>query len=355
MPRQQIRFCTAPDGVRIAYAVSGDGPPLLKAANWLNHLEYDWESPVWRRWLEEVSRHHTLIRYDERGCGLSDWEVENLSFESWVQDLETVAAAAGLERFPLFGCSQGAPIAVAYAVRHPERVSRLVLHGSYARGWLKRNPTPEKREEAETMSKLAEIGWGKENPAFRQFFTTLFIPDGTPEQHKWFNELERVSTSPQMAARFFRVLNEIDVSDLAPRVSCPTLVFHSRQDGRVPFSEGRLVAGLIPGARFVPLESRNHIVLDNESEWKRWLEEMRAFLSDGAAAGGAFAGLTPRERGLVELIAQGLDNAQCAARLGLSDKTVRNHVTSLYAKLAVENRARLIVLAREAGFGRAGP
>jgi pimeloyl-ACP methyl ester carboxylesterase len=353
MSRQQIRFCTAPDGVRIAYAVSGEGPPLLKAANWLNHLEYDWESPVWRRWLEEVSRHHTLIRYDERGCGLSDWEVEDLSFESWVQDLEAVAEAAGLERFPLFGVSQGAPIAVAYAVRHPERVSRMVLHGSYARGWLKRNPTPQHREEAETMSKLAEIGWGKENPAFRQFFTTLFIPEGTPEQHKWFNELERVSTSPQNAARFFRVLNEIDVSELAPRVSCPTLVFHSRNDARVPFAEGRLLAGLIPGARFAPLESRNHIVLDNESEWKRWLAEMREFLAEGAAAGGAFAALTPRERELVELVAQGLDNAQCAARLGMSDKTVRNHVAALYAKLEVENRGRLIVLAREAGFGRA--
>jgi pimeloyl-ACP methyl ester carboxylesterase/DNA-binding CsgD family transcriptional regulator len=351
MSRQQIRFCTAPDGVRIAYAVSGQGPPLLKAANWLNHLEYDWESPVWRRWLEEVSRHHTLIRYDERGCGLSDWDVEDLSFEAWVQDLETVAQATGLSRFPLLGSSQGAPIAIAYAVRHPEHVSRLVLHGAYARGFLKRNPTPEKREEAETMIKLAEIGWGKENPAFRQFFTTLFIPDGTPEQHKWFNELERVSTSPQVAARFFRVLNEIDVSGIVPQVACPTLVSHSRQDARVPFEEGRLVASLIPGARFVPLESRNHIVLDHEGEWKRWVGEMLAFLADGPVSG-AFAALTPRERELVGLIAQGLDNAQCAARLGMSDKTVRNHVAHLYSKLEIENRARLIVLARDAGFGR---
>ncbi|HTQ73186.1 MAG TPA: alpha/beta fold hydrolase [Burkholderiales bacterium] len=353
MPRQQIRFCTAPDGVRIAYAVSGEGPPLLKAANWLNHLEYDWESPVWRRWLEEVSRHHTLIRYDERGCGLSDWDVEDLSFEAWIQDLETVARAAGLERFPLLGSSQGAPIAIAYAVRHPERVSHLVLHGAYARGFLRRNPTPAHREEAETMIKLAELGWGKENPAWRQFFTTQFIPGGTPEQHDWFNELERVSTSPAVAARFLRVLNEIDVSEVAPKVACPTLVSHSREDARVPFSEGRLVAGLIPGARFVPLDSRNHIVLEHEREWRRWLDEMHAFLPTGPAGGAAFTGLTPRERALVELVAQGLDNAQCAARLGLSEKTVRNHVASVYAKLEVENRARLIVLAREAGFGRA--
>jgi pimeloyl-ACP methyl ester carboxylesterase/DNA-binding CsgD family transcriptional regulator len=349
--RQQIRFCTAADGVRIAYAVAGDGPPLVKAANWLSHLEFDWESPVWRPWLAEISRDHRLLRYDERGCGLSDWEVDELSFEAWVGDLETVVDAAGLERFPLLGSSQGAPIAIAYAVRHPERVSHLVLHGAYARGWLKRNSTPRHRHEAETMTKLAELGWGKDNPAFRQFFTTQFIPDGTPEQHRWFNELERVSTSPQIAARFFRVLNEIDVTELARRVACPTLVLHSRQDGRVPFEEGRLVASLIPGARFVSLESRNHLVLEHEPAWKRWFEEVRAFLPSGPAGGAAFMGLTPRERELVELVARGLDNAQCAAQLGVSEKTVRNHVTSLYAKLEVENRARLIVLAREAGFG----
>ena len=180
MPRQQIRFCTAPDGVRIAYAISGEGPPLLKAANWLNHLEYDLESPVWRRWLEEVSRHHTLIRYDERGCGLSDWDVEDLSFEAWIRDLETVARATGLERFPLLGSSQGAPIAIAYAVRHPERVTRLVLHGSYARGVLKRNPTPEKRAEVEAMTGFAAKHAGDEakkkaRSSGRPFSVTLTI------------------------------------------------------------------------------------------------------------------------------------------------------------------------------------
>jgi len=338
--------------VRIAYALAGKGPPLVKAANWLSHLEFDWQSPVWRPWLDEISRDHLLLRYDERGCGLSDWEVGDLSFEAWVSDLETVVEAAGLERFPLLGSSQGAPIAIAYAVRHPERVSHLVLHGAYARGWLKRNSAPEQREEAQTMIKLAELGWGKDNPAFRQFFTTQFIPDGTPEQHRWFNELERVSTSPRIAARFFRVLNDIDVSELAPQVSCPTLVLHSRRDGRVPFEEGRRLAGLIPGARFVPLESRNHLVLPHEPAWKRWFEELRAFLPGGPAGGAAFTALTPRERELVDLVARGLDNAQCAVRLNLSEKTVRNHLTSLYAKLEVENRSRLIVLAREAGFGR---
>ena len=347
--RQAIRFCTSADGARIAYATSGHGPPLVKAANWLSHLEFDWESPVWRRWMAEMSAQFTLVRYDERGCGLSDWGAA-LSFEAWVRDLETVVDAVGLKRFPLLGVSQGAPIAIAYAVRHPERVSHLVLHGAYARGSLKRNPTPRQRAEAGALRKLIELGWGQENPAFRQFFTTQFIPGGTPEQHQWFNELERVSTAPHIAARFFDVLNRIDVGKLAPRVACPTLVLHSRQDARVPFEEGRLVASLIPGARFLPLESRNHILLESEPGYARWFEEVRAFLAPAAA--GVFAGLTVRERELVELIAQGLDNAQVAARLALSGKTVRNHITRIFAKLQVENRARLIVRARDAGYGR---
>ncbi len=348
---QQIRFCTSSDGARIAYATTGKGPPLVKAASWMNHLEFDWESPVWRHWTTELARDHTYLRYDERGCGLSDWDVRELSFEAWLRDLETVVDAVGVGRFPLLGLSQGGPIAIAYAVRHPERVSHLVLHGAYARGWLKRNDTPQQRKEAEMMNELAELGWGKENPAFRQFFTTQFIPDGTPEQHRWWNQLERVATSPENAARFMRLFNEIDVTALAPQVSCPTLVLHSTRDARVPFDEGRLIASLIPGARFVPLESRNHILLEHEPAWRRWLEEMRAFLPAVPAEGAAFTGLTPRERELVELIAQGLNNAQIATRLALSEKTVRNHITSIFSKLQAENRSRAIVLARNAGFG----
>ena len=350
-PRQQIRFCRAADGARIAFAIAGRGPPLVKAANFLSHLELDWQSPVWQHWLAEACREHTFVRYDERGCGLSDWDAA-LSFESWVGDLEAVVDALGLERFPLLGSSQGAPIAIAYAARHPERVSHLILHGAYARGWLKRDPTPRQREEAETMARLAELGWGKDNPAFRQFFTTQFIPEGTAEQHRWFNELERVSTSPENAGRFLRIFNEIDVTGAAASISCPTLVLHSKGDARVPFEEGRLVASLVRGARFVPLESRNHILLEREPAWKAWTEEVRAFLPAGPVGGAAFGALTARERELVELIARGLDNAQAAARLALSEKTVKNHITSIFAKLEVENRARLIVLAREAGFGR---
>jgi pimeloyl-ACP methyl ester carboxylesterase/DNA-binding CsgD family transcriptional regulator len=349
--KQQIRFCTSHDGVRIAYARSGQGPPLVKVANWLSHIEFDWESPVWRPLLTELSRDHTLIRYDERGCGLSDWDVADLSFEAWVRDLETVVNAAEVDRFPLLGISQGASIAVAYAVRHPERVSHLILHGGYARGRLQREATPQQREEAETMNKLAELGWGQENPAFRQFFTTQFIPGGSPEQHHWFNELERISTSPANAGRFIRVFNDINVIDLLPQVGCPTLVLHSSRDARVSFDEGRLIAGLIPGARFVPLEGGNHLLLESEPSWSRWLDELRTFLPPVPRADRVFATLTPRERGLLELIAQGRDNAQIAAKLGLSEKTVRNHITSIFAKLEVDNRARAIVLARDAGFG----
>ena len=348
--RQQIRFCTSHDGTRIAYATSGQGPTLIKVANWLSHLEFDWESPVWSPLLRELSRNRRLIRYDERGFGLSDWNSE-LSFEAWVRDLETVVDATGVDRFPLLGISQGASIAVAYAVRHPERVTHLILYGGYARGRFKRATSKEQIEEAETMIRLAELGWGKDNPAFRQFFTTQFIPGGTPEQHRWFNELERISTSPENAVRFMRVCNEIDVVSLLPRVSCPTLVLHATHDVRIPFEQGKLVASLIPGARFVPLESENHLLLEGEPAWRRWLEEVEAFIP-ARTADRIFEALTRRERDLLELIAQGRDNAQIAASLGLREKTVRNHITSIFDKLEVENRARAIVRARDAGFGK---
>jgi pimeloyl-ACP methyl ester carboxylesterase/DNA-binding CsgD family transcriptional regulator len=351
--KQHIRFCTTPDRVRIAFATTGQGPPLVKVSNWLSHLEFDWGSPVWRHWLSALSRDHMLVRYDERGCGLSHWDAPDLSFAAWVRDLETVVDVLGLERFPLLGISQGASVAIDYAVRHPERVSHLILHGGYARGWNMRGHAPEQRREGEMMAELAEVGWGKENPAFRQFFTTQFVPDGSSEQHHWFNELQRISTSPRNAAQFIRVFNGIDVTGIAHRVSCPTLVLHPVGDARIPFEEGRLIAGLIAGARFVPLESRNHILLEQESAWQRWLEEVRSFLPATAAApAAAFPSLTPRETELVELIAQGLDNAQIAARLALSEKTVRNHITSVFAKLEVENRSQAIVLARDAGFGK---
>jgi pimeloyl-ACP methyl ester carboxylesterase/DNA-binding CsgD family transcriptional regulator len=351
-PAQQIRFARSDDGVRLAWARSGEGAPvLIKAATWLSHLELDWESPVWSHVLGELSSRGSFVRYDERGCGLSDWIVPDLGFDSWVRDLETVADAAGAPRFALLGISQGAAVAIAYAVRHPERVTHLVLHGGYARGRLVRGDTPAQREEAETMCRLAELGWGKDDAAFRQFFTTQFIPGGTAEQHHWFNEMERVSTSPENAARFMREFNRIDVTALLPQVRCPTLVLHSHADVRVPFAEGRLLAGAIPGAQFVPIESRNHLLLASEPGWAHWLAEVRAFLGQ-AREGQVFPGLSARQHEVLEHLARGRDNAQIAAQLGLSEKTVRNQVSAIFGKLGAETRAQAIVRAREAGYGR---
>jgi DNA-binding SARP family transcriptional activator/pimeloyl-ACP methyl ester carboxylesterase len=275
--RQDIRFCMTADGVRIAFATAGNGPPLIKTANWLNHLEFDWQSPVWRHMLQELTADFRLVRYDERGNGLSDWKVEDFSLEALVRDLETVVDAAGLDRFPLLGISQGCAVAISYAVRHPERVTRMVLHGGYAKGWRARaNPTEIAQREA--MLTLVREGWGQDNPAFRQIFTSWYIPDGSPEQWRWWNDLQRISTSPENAVRLMISLGKIDVTHLLPQVTVPTLVLHSRDDAAVPFSAGRELATSIPGARFLPLNSRNHVILEQEPAWPRFLDEVRGFL-----------------------------------------------------------------------------
>ena len=354
MSRQSIRFCTAPDGVRLAYAAVGRGPPLVKAANWLTHIEFDAQTPIWRGWIEDLARDYTYLRYDTRGCGLSDRDPPEVSFESWVRDLESVVDAAKLERFALLGISQGASTAIAYAVRHPERVSHLIIYGGYARGRLLRGLGAKAIEEQLLYYQLAQVGWGTDDPAFRQVFTSQFMPQGTVEQFAAFNELQRVSASPGQAVKSMQVASQVDVTGIAARVSCPTLVLHARGDLRVPFEEGRLVASLIPGARFVPLESRNHVMFENEAAFRLFREELDAFLRGGVNRD-ALTMLTPRERELLELLARGLDNHQIAAHLDLSEKTVRNHVSSVFSKLGVESRAQAIVLAREAGFGTAVP
>lgn len=262
--------------------------------------------------------------------------------------------AAGLQRFALFGCSQGAAIAIDYAVRHPQRVSCLVLLGGYARGPMRRDPTPAQVKEARLLVEMIKLGWGRDNPAFRQVFTSLFLPDGSPEQVNWFNELERLSTSPEHAARVVAAFGQIDVTASAARVACPALVLHARGDARVPFEEGRRMAGLIPGARFVPLESRNHVLLENEPAFAQCFGEIQAFLDDHGAnpvQASAFRNLSPSELALLELLAHGLDNLQIAAHLGLAEKTVRNKVSAVFRKLDVGTRAQAIVHAREAGFG----
>ena len=276
---QQIRFCRAHDGARIAYATSGakGRRALVKPANWLTHLEVDWNSPVWRHWLHELGRDHTLIRYDERGCGLSDHDAEDISFDAWVRDLEAVVDAEGLERFPILGISQGCAVAIEYASRHPERVTQLVLYGGYAIGRSHRNLTPQQELEQNLLVNLIRVGWGQDNPAFRQVFGTLFLPEGTPEQHQWFDDLAR--TMPmENAVRVREITDDIDVREQAAALDVPTLVLHSRGDAMIPFEIGRQLAALIPRARFVPLESRNHVLLESEPAWTRFLEEVRAFL-----------------------------------------------------------------------------
>jgi len=277
--KQEIHFCRAPDGVQLAYSTVGQGPPMVKVGNWMTHLEFDLESPIWRHLYRELADEHTLVRYDSRGNGLSDRNPDDISFDAFVGDLEAVVAAARVDRFVLFGLSSGCAVAIAYAVRHPEHVSHLILYGGYALGRGKRGQSAAEKEEQAAMMTLMRLGWGKENPAFRQLFTSQFIPGGTKEQADWFNELQRITVSPEVAVRILDVGYEADVTDLLPRLSMPTLVMHARDDARVPFDAGRRMAAGIPGARFVPLQGRNHLFLETEPAFGQFLEHTRAFLA----------------------------------------------------------------------------
>lgn len=334
---QQVRFCVAADGVRLAYAVHGSGPPLVRVATWLTHLDLDWESPIWRHWLDSLGERHTVVRYDERGCGLSDSELGDLSIDTWIGDLEAVVDAAGLDRFTLLGVSQGAAVAVGYAALHPERVSDLVLYGGYARGRRLRG----QRAEDDALIAAIRAGWLKADPTFRHVFSTMFLPNGTPEQMAWYEDLLQISTTAETAVRLFEVRGSLDVRDLAPSVSARTLVVHARDDRVVPVEEGRLLATLIPGARLVLLESSNHILLADEPAWPYFVSELHAFLGIGAAAGArvAPAALSARELEVLELVAAGLTNEEIAGRLYLSVRTVERHLSNVYAKLGVSGKA----------------
>jgi|GraSoiStandDraft_50_1057286.scaffolds.fasta_scaffold31469_2 DNA-binding winged helix-turn-helix (wHTH) protein/pimeloyl-ACP methyl ester carboxylesterase len=285
-PAQEVSFCRTAEGINLAVAVCGHGLPVVKTANWMNHVEFDWQSPVWSPLLRRLAEQFRLIRYDERGTGLSDWDVADISFETFVRDLETVVDALRLDRFALFGNAQGAAVAIVYAVRHPERVSRLVLSGGYAQGWRARG-NPAEIEGRKALLKLIEVGWGQDNPAFRQVFTSLMIPGGTLEQAQWVNDLQRVSTSPKNAARLLQVFGDIDVTQFLPRVTAPTLVLHSRGDSPCPFEQGLMLARGIPNARFVALESRNNVILSHEPTWGRSADEICAFLAEDRAYSGA--------------------------------------------------------------------
>jgi pimeloyl-ACP methyl ester carboxylesterase/DNA-binding CsgD family transcriptional regulator len=351
--QQTIRFIKSVDGVRLAVATSGSGAPLVKSANWLSHLEFDWQSPVWRHWFRFLSSGRQLIRFDPRGCGLSDWNAENLSPEAQVADLEAIVEASDLDRFPLLGVSQGGAACIEYAVRHPERVTQLVLYGCYAEGWGQRGP--EERRRGEALNELIRQGWGQENPAFRQLFASLFIPDANAEQVRWFSDLMRTTTQPEIAARILESYGDINVRALLPKVAVPTLVLHARGDGRIPFEQGRLLAADIPGASYVTLESRTHSLTEGEPAWERFCEAFVDFLGPREPAhdtpqSGDLPELTARENAILRLVAHGDGNGEIARKLFISEKTVRNHLTNIFEKLNVDSRSRAIVLARDRGL-----
>ncbi|HEX3096594.1 MAG TPA: alpha/beta fold hydrolase [Usitatibacter sp.] len=349
---QQIRFCRSRDGTRIAYATCGEGPPLVRSGITFSHLELEWDCITWRHWLELFSRGRTLIRYDMRGTGLSDRDCAEFNFERYLEDFEAVVEAAGLARFDLVGLTGGGGVAVTHAARHPEQVDRMVLYASYVRGRTVRSTTPEQREETELLLKLIEIGWGQDNPLFRQLFTYQFLPDGTTEHFHAMNELMRHSASASVAARLLRGWFASEVSEAAARVRCPTLVMHARHDMRMPFEEGRALAALIPGARFMPIDTRNNVLLEHEAGWTAFVREFEDFLGKPAGAAGSIDGLTARESSVLEVLARGLDTEAMAVRLGMSEKTLRNHLSTIFSKLGVSNRTQAILHARARGFGQ---
>ncbi|MCB1909151.1 MAG: alpha/beta fold hydrolase [Rhodocyclaceae bacterium] len=352
-----VRYCTTRDGVRIAFEQLGSGPAILKSSNWMSHIEEDRDTPLWRHWLELLAEGRRLTRFDGRGFGLSERSPGQLDFDGMVADMEAVADAARLERFSILGFCHGGPIALEYAVRHPERVEALVLCGSYAQGRAVRDPSASDRAEREILLRMIEVGWGQDNPAYRQVFATKAMPEGSAAAHAAFCAIQRASATPGQARRLTELFWQIDVADRLARVACPTLVLHARRDATVPFAQGQLLAQGIPGARFVALASGNHDLMADEPAWQTLSQAVSAFLLEhgGAPApadGRRLADLTARESAVLDRIARGLDNPEIATELGISEKTVRNHVSSIFAKLDFASRNRAIVWARERGFGR---
>ena len=347
--RQSIHLTKSADGTAIAWAHAGSGPSLVKASNWLTHLEHELKNPVWQHWIRFFADHYRFIRYDERGCGMSDRDVAELSLERSVEDLEAVIAAARpAEPFVLLGISQGGAAAIRYAVAHPDKVSHLVLYGAYAQGRAKMgDPNVEQAQRARIA--LTRSGWGQDNPVYRQLFTSRFIPGATAEQIRWFNDLCKITATAEMAARIMDFRLYIDITDLLPQVSVPTLVLHARGDEAVSPAHCRLIAGRIPGATLVELDSRNHILLETEPAWARFKEEVLAF-TGRAAVPEVFGDLSPRESEILQRIAAGLTNIEIGRELFISEKTVRNHVTRIFEKLGVQSRAQAIVLAKDHGL-----
>ena len=347
-----IRFVHTEDNVRLAWTASGQGPALVKAANWLTHLEYDRESLVWSHWQQFLEQHFHYYRYDERGIGMSQHQVENLSPSTWLPDLEAVVDVANPEKpFILLGISQGTGAAISYAAKYPERVSHLIIYGGYLQGWALREPEERRRREA--VRELVELGWGKSNPVFRRLYTSMFLPEGTEEQLAWFDEVCSKSTSPELAARLMGEQSHADFSGVPEKVEVPTLVMHCRHDGVIPFSEGAEIAASIRDAEFVQLESHNHILLPDEPAWERFKSVVLEFTGAEVTPENAlFAALSGREREVLTQITTGLSNSEISERLFISESTVKNHITNIFEKLGVSNRSQAIVRARDAGFPR---
>jgi pimeloyl-ACP methyl ester carboxylesterase/DNA-binding CsgD family transcriptional regulator len=354
--KQRIRFCKSRDEVRIAFATVGEGPPLMRVNNWFTHLELDWDNPVWRHWSQTLAEGRMLVRYDPRGSGLSDREVTDFSLDAMVTDLEAVADALKLHRFPLIGLCQGGAVAVAYAARHPERVSRLVLYDSYLHGAFVEDAGQKLAKQARAFSQMMEIGWGSKVGAFRELFANLLMPEGAGPELKWIGELQRRSASAPTACKLWNAFNTFDIRSHASKVTAPTIVFHVRGDAMVPFEAGRCLAAAIPNARFVPLEGKNHILRADEAAWMIFKKELNEFLGADdlidTTSPEEFAALTAREKEILDGIARGQTNAQIAECLHITEKTVRNHVTSVFSKLGAQHRSQVIVMARKAGLGR---
>ncbi len=339
------------DNVRLAWALSGSGPAMVKASHWITHLEYDWQSPVWRHWLEFFSRHFSLIRYDERGCGLSQRDVEDIGDKNWLPDLDDVIRAAEPpEPYALLGVSQGACASIAYAVKHPEKVSHLIIYGGYVKGWAKRS-NPDHVREGRALMDFTELGWGRSDPLYRRLFTKRFLPEGSEEQLLWFDELCARSISPKMAARLFRVRGDAEVSELLPQLRVPTMVIHARGDRVSPLDQGQELAACIPGAEFVQLDSRNHILLEHEPAWERFCKVVLDFTGvRSRTEDSKLVTLSDREREILGKLVDGRTNAEIGKALFISEKTVRNQLTRIFEKLGVTSRAQAIVFALDRGF-----
>jgi pimeloyl-ACP methyl ester carboxylesterase/DNA-binding CsgD family transcriptional regulator len=348
-PQQQVRFCEAPDGVRIAYAVHGEGPPLLVSTCWLSHLQFDWESPVWRHFLVDLGKFATVIRFDERGHGLSDWDVTDHGLEARIGDLEAVADAAGFPTFALMAMAQGGPVAISYAVRHPEQVTRLLFYGSYSSA--AQGLTSEELAVEDTFSQMIKVGWARPDSTFRRVFTSLMIPGASEEQMRWVDDLQRVAVSATTAVTARTQRFAADTEALLPVLDSPTLILHSVGDRMNSFEYGRHLAASIANARLVALESDNHIVLEHEGAWGVFVEEVRRFLEPDGLSPVKTARLedvlSARELEVLTLVASGHDNDEIAGRLHLSTRTVERHLQNVYGKLGLQGRsARVLAAAR---------